>query len=212
MRMKWNKEINELLIKAASVIEKFVALALLVGVVLGLYLYIVTGNFYQNFFGENIYDNFRNFISLILIFVIALELSEMLLIKRPGTIVEIFFLAIARKLLVYTENTYELVLGVIALAGVFMIRKYLFIDHFEPYESVIVGGNTFIKDANKIAGVNILQDPSETTINQLLHKLSEEERRQLVENLTFTVGDAKLTILDMNQEFISKVRIKRLNN
>ncbi|OWZ83446.1 hypothetical protein [Natranaerobius trueperi] len=56
-----------------------------------------------------------------------------------------------RKLLVYTESTFELVLGVIALAGVFMIRKYFFIESFEPNESFLIGDSTYVKHANEIA-------------------------------------------------------------
>ncbi|MDR5587819.1 hypothetical protein [Clostridium aquiflavi] len=51
----------------------------------------------------------------------------MLSLHTPDTIVEVLLYAIARKLLLIPKEgaMTELLLGVIAIAGLFMIRKYL---------------------------------------------------------------------------------------
>jgi hypothetical protein len=42
------------------------------------------------------------------------------------------FFVIARKMLIKTENFYEILIGVAALAGLFAIRKYLEIKATKP--------------------------------------------------------------------------------
>ncbi len=103
-------------------------------------------------------------------------------------------------------------LGVIALAGVFAIRKYLFVENLETSEEVVVGGCTLVKDANTIAGVNISKNEnSDITLNELLHRLAAHEERKLEKGITFSIGNGKLTVLEMNGEIVTRVIIKRLS-
>ncbi len=91
----------------ANFVEKLLALLLIIGVLGGVYIFFKE----MGLEGETTYEQFKSFVSYILVLVIALELCEMLLNKKPGTVIEIFLLAITRKLLVYTNETYEFVFG-----------------------------------------------------------------------------------------------------
>ena len=61
----------------------------------------------------------------ILLLVVGIELAIMLIRRTPESLVEVMFFVIARKMLIKTDHIYELLLGVIAIAGLFAIRKYL---------------------------------------------------------------------------------------
>lgn len=72
------------------------------------------------------YDMFQKFLSHLLLLVIALELALMLVRHTPNSVVEVMLYAVARKMLVYGSTAMEIFLGVLSLAGIFFIKKYLF--------------------------------------------------------------------------------------
>ena len=66
----------------------------------------------------------------ILMLVIGVELVVMLSLHKPIAVIEVLLFAIARKLLLIpkTSSVLELLLGVIAIGGIFAIKKYLIKD------------------------------------------------------------------------------------
>jgi hypothetical protein len=68
-------------------------------------------------------------LSDILLLVVGVELAIMLVRRTPESLVEVMFFVIARKMLIKTDNFYEILIGVIALAGLFAIRKFLEVKH-----------------------------------------------------------------------------------
>ncbi|MBW6409507.1 phosphate-starvation-inducible PsiE family protein [Clostridium weizhouense] len=73
------------------------------------------------------YQEINDLLGQIFLLIIGIELVIMLSLHTPDTIVEVLLYAIARKLLLLPKNgaMAELLLGVIAIGGLFMIRKYL---------------------------------------------------------------------------------------
>ncbi|ACQ52964.1 hypothetical protein WBZ18_11875 [Clostridium botulinum] len=80
------------------------------------------------------YDMFQKFLSHLLLLVIALELALMLVKHTPNSVVEVMLYAIARKMLVYGSSALEIFLGVLSLAGIFFIKKYLFSERDKKLE------------------------------------------------------------------------------
>lgn len=80
------------------------------------------------------YDMFQKFLSHLLLLVIALELALMLVKHTPNSVVEVMLYAIARKMLVYGSSALEIFLGVLSLAGIFFIKKYLFSEQDKKLE------------------------------------------------------------------------------
>ena len=68
---------------------------------------------------------FEGVLSDVLLLVVGVELAIMLVRRTPESLVEVMFFVIARKMLMKTDEFYELLIGVAALAGLFAIRKYL---------------------------------------------------------------------------------------
>lgn len=77
-----------------------------------------------------LHTGFEDILSDILLLVVGVELAIMLVRRTPESLVEVMFFVIARKMLIKTGNIYELLIGVVALGGLFAIRKYL--EHHPP--------------------------------------------------------------------------------
>ena len=66
-------------------------------------------------------------LSDLLILVVGVELAIMLIKRTPESLIEIMFFVVARKLIIISDSAVELLLGVVALAGLFAIEKYLMV-------------------------------------------------------------------------------------
>lgn len=74
------------------------------------------------------YIQFESFLGQALLLVVGLELIIMLVMHTPGSVIEALLYAIARKMLLIpkTDNFMtQVLLGVISIAGLFLIRRYL---------------------------------------------------------------------------------------
>ncbi len=69
---------------------------------------------------------FEALVADVLLLVIGLELSIMLIKHSPIVVLDVMLFAVARKLIIFTEQPYEMLLGVLAIIGIFAIKKYLF--------------------------------------------------------------------------------------
>ena len=65
--------------------------------------------------------------------VIGIEFIRMLIKHTPGSALEVLLFAIARHMVLSDESALELVLGVASIAGIFAIRKYLYVHTFESH-------------------------------------------------------------------------------
>ena len=73
------------------------------------------------------YSQLNGFLAEALLLVIGVELVVMLSLHIPGVLLEVLLYAIARKLILLPKSSgmIDLLLGVIAIAALFAIRKYL---------------------------------------------------------------------------------------
>jgi len=110
-------------------IEVLIAILVIVFVVFGV-INIVQSGVYAKLGGEDFYHNFEGVLSDILLIVIGVELAILLIKRRPESVVELMFFVIARRMLVYVHEPLEILIGVVAIAGLFAIRKYL--EHATP--------------------------------------------------------------------------------
>ena len=72
----------------------------------------------------NSYNINKKFLSHLLLLVVGLELALMLIKHTPANVLEVMLYAIARKMLIYTNTTTDILIGVIALGLIFIIDKY----------------------------------------------------------------------------------------
>jgi len=69
--------------------------------------------------------DFERILSMAFVLVIGVEFTKMLFKLTPETIIDVLLFAIARQTVIYHERTLDLLIGVIAIAGLYASKKYL---------------------------------------------------------------------------------------
>lgn len=73
-------------------------------------------------------DGFTLFLKNIFSIVIGIELLKMLCRHDLDSVVEVLLFAVAREMIIYHMPIYQTLIGVVAIAVLFMIRKFLFVS------------------------------------------------------------------------------------
>ncbi|MGN1033804.1 MAG: hypothetical protein ACI4PU_10040 [Intestinibacter sp.] len=124
-----NKDTKQYFIKIAHFSEILLSMVILLVVFLGIVdiLREIYAAYIIDFAHPVNYDQLNDFLAQILLLVIGIELVIMLCLHLPETLLEVLLYAIARKLLLVpkTAGVADLLLGVLAIAGIFFIKKYL---------------------------------------------------------------------------------------
>ena len=68
---------------------------------------------------------FEKILSSLLILVIGVEFIKMLCKHTPETVIDVLLFAIARQIIIYHENSADMLAGVAAIAGLFAAKKFL---------------------------------------------------------------------------------------
>ena len=135
--------------KLLYVFEFAMAVTILIGIVISvpdLFKYMV--HIAQSSKGHS-YDLYQSFLSHILLMVIGLEFVAMLINHEEFQIIYIMIMVVARKMLIYGEDTKDLFIGVLAIAVLFIVRKYFTIH------KILANAGVAIFDANtKMENVN----------------------------------------------------------
>lgn len=120
---------NNLSLRIAYVFESILAMVVLLAVFLGTIdvLRMIWEAYIIDFQNPVEYSQLNDMLGQILLLVIGVELVVMLSLHIPGALLEVLLYAIARKMLLLPKSggMTEILLGVIAIAGIFAIRKYL---------------------------------------------------------------------------------------
>lgn len=79
-------------------------------------------------------ETFRTFLGHAFNLVIGLEFVRMLIKHTPSAALEVLLFAIARHMVLDGSSGLDLIFGVASIAGIFAIRKYLYVSSFESKE------------------------------------------------------------------------------
>lgn len=124
-----NIDKNNLSLRIAYVFEYILAMVVLLAVFLGTIdvLRMIWQAYIVEFQTPVQYSQLNDMLGQILLLVIGVELVVMLSLHIPGAFLEVLLYAIARKMLLLpkSEGMGDVLLGVVAIAGLFAIRKYL---------------------------------------------------------------------------------------
>ena len=105
----------EVAIAVVLIVVIVIRLAELIGAVFGLRFTVIEMEFEQ-------------ILSLLFILVIGVELAKMLFKYSHALVIDVLFFLIARHLVMYHERTMDILLGVLAIAGLFAVKKYLLVE------------------------------------------------------------------------------------
>ena len=189
------------------VLALFIIAAIIISAVdLAKYIYII--------FKTNPIDTylvFQKFLGHILLLVVGVELVIMLMSHSTSSVLEVVLYAIARKMLIYSDTTLDIALGVVAIGMVFAIRKYLFTKEIKlEGNGHVFSAAISVYDANTITGLNIPENLG-NTIGGVITKMAEDTHRPVYEGIDYRVGDAKLKVLSIKDGLIEKVLIDNLD-
>ena len=124
-----NIDKSNISLRVAYIFESILAMVVLIAVFLGTIdvLRMIWTAYIVEYHTPVAYSQLNDILAQILLLVIAIEFVVMLSLHIPGTIIEVLLYAIARKmsLLPKSGGMLEVLLGAIAIAGLFTIRKYL---------------------------------------------------------------------------------------
>ena len=124
-----NIDKSNISLRVAYIFESILAMVVLIAVFLGTIdvLRMIWTAYIVEYHTPVAYSQLNDILAQILLLVIAIEFVVMLSLHIPGTIIEVLLYAIARKMLLLPKRggMLEVLLGVIAIAGLFTIRKYL---------------------------------------------------------------------------------------
>jgi hypothetical protein len=75
--------------------------------------------------------DFDSMLSILFSLVIGVEFTKMLCKHTPETVIDVLLFAIARQTIIYHENMVDMLIGVIAISGLFAAKKFLFDNYLE---------------------------------------------------------------------------------
>lgn len=119
---------KEKLIKLLEIFEKIIAFYIIIAVLLS--IAFLAGELWL--FGQNPFvdGTFNLFLGTAFNVIIGIEFLKMLFKHTPGAVIEVLLFTISRQLVVEHSSVLESLLGAIAIAGIFFIRKYLYVKTF----------------------------------------------------------------------------------
>lgn len=156
------------------VLEFAMAVTIIIGIVISvpdLFKYMV--DITQSTKGSS-YQLFQSFLSHVLLMVIGLEFVAMLINHEEYQIIYIMIMVVARKMLIYGDNTKDLFIGVMAIAVLFIVRKYFTIH------KILANAGVAIFDAEtKMEKVNehLVRDieSKESVLGDYIQKIFDEQ-------------------------------------
>ena len=118
------KNLNTRLLRFTKLLEFSVALCLMVAIVIaaGMALLdttalVIAGDF-----------QLEHFLSGVLTIVVAIEFVKMLLLHTPESVIEVLLYAVARQIIISHESAMENLVGVLAVALIFVVKKYFLMN------------------------------------------------------------------------------------
>ena len=201
---------NRKVLTAVFWLETIFAVFVIISVIIGaveLFHYVRIILFAQP---PDIYNMFRDMLGYLLLLVIGLELALMLIRHTPGSVIEVMFFAIARKILIYTTETYEFLIGVVALAGLFAIRRFLFVPRISDIGSTTLSAATPVKDVNRIIGCPIPEDLANTLGGVVAH-LANAYEDSIEVGKNFHIADVNMQVVAVTGGLIERIKVDKLD-
>ena len=194
--------LRKLLLKVLGYIELLFALVLLAAILLSAVgLIAQSGVFHGKLFD---FDGFTEFLTGVFTLVIGIEFVRMLVRHTPDAVIEVLLFAIARQLVIEHNDHWKMLIGIVCIAGVFAIRKYLFTRSFSGAGLHVFNAKKTVRDANKIADTH-LPDLNGITIGTLMLQKMKDEENTVEEGATAHFGDVTLRIATMRDGNIETI-------
>ncbi len=133
------KKMKKKVLNMAISFEMILAIVILLVVLLGTFdtLRVIYATYIVDYTHPIDYGQLNGIFAHILLLVIGVEIAIMLTLHKQSALLEVLMYGIARKMLLLpkTDGMLEIFLGVVAIGGLFLIRKYHIDEENESKES-----------------------------------------------------------------------------
>ncbi|KHD44064.1 hypothetical protein ACVRZD_03050 [Streptococcus hongkongensis] len=136
---------------------------------------------------------------------VGVELIKMLSKPSPGTVIEVLLFALTRQMIVDHPKMFDFLLGIIAVAILFVIRRYLFVK-FDESISIMVRGSQSLKMTKAIAHV-VIDGPKEEKLRDYMARKLKEEDHSVSTGAVLDLGHFALRVDKMRNGLITRVEI-----
>lgn len=153
--------------------------------------------------------SFTQFLSVIFELVIGIEFVKMLAKHTPGSAIEVLLYTIARALIIDHSSMHNALLGVIAIAVLFAVRKYFNDSEIHNHETggdYIVNGGITIREANKRLDADF-DEASGYTVAGYLYNYLQTIGQEPTVGCEVRIGNYFFQIYDMEGDLIRHVKI-----
>ncbi len=124
----WQTDLIDRLEHLSEILEIFMAALILAGFIINL-IPLIRGLPAEMLTASE--NSFHLFLEKALNLVIGIEFVRMLIKHTPGSVLEVLLFTIARHMVISGGKGWDTVLNVAAIAGIFAIRRYLYVHSFE---------------------------------------------------------------------------------
>lgn len=155
------------------------------------------------------YEIFQKFLGHVLLLVVGIELVAMLVFHSPSSVIEVLLYALARKLLIGNQGMIDFIIGIVAIAAIFAIRKFLFIENISDGidSRNIFSAATPIKYINELLDIEIPEELG-NTIGGVISHVAKNSYRSLMVGAEFDILNIKIRILKMKDGVIERISVK----
>jgi uncharacterized membrane protein (DUF373 family) len=123
------KNFQHKLFKLTRVLEIVISIAIVIAI--GISMITLSNGIIELFLSPLVEDAFQNFLGIAFNILIGIEFLKMIFKSNLSTVVEVLLFAIARQLIVEHTTVLENFMGVLSIAILFIVRKYLFIPELD---------------------------------------------------------------------------------
>lgn len=200
--------------RLAGRIEIVLSFAMLIGIlILSIEIFFDIKEMVYAFIYSNKIPSFSEFLSLIFSLVIGLEFVNMLIKHTPGSALEVVLYTIARKIIADHGSMFDALLGVVAIAVLFAVKKYL--NEGGEYGTgnecdYIVNGGTSIHEINHRLDSDFDEAYGNTVAGYLFNYLKQQGRSPHL-GLEADIGEYKFIIHEMDNDLIRYIKILPIN-
>ncbi|MDD3704718.1 MAG: hypothetical protein PHC45_01435 [Clostridiaceae bacterium] len=203
--------LKHLIINVSLYLENILAIIITIAIIIGMtdmIKYIVM--IFQTNAIET-YDIFQKFLGHTLLLVVGVEMVAMLVKHTPGSVIEVLLYAVARKMLISNAHMLEFLLGIISIASIFAIKKYLYVSNIKDSEAInFFPATASIPDINKTIGVKIPENLADTA-GGLVSYLSKQSCRDIHEGSYYRIADAEIKVMSYSDGIIHRVWVMKYN-
>ncbi len=200
------KHIKEKLLKAADVLEIFIGILLILIISISSILLISKLKLF--ILNSNDIDFFTTYLNTIFQLVILIEFVKMLCKHTPATVIEVILFSIAKQIITEHGTALENLVGILSIAAIFAIRKYLFYN-FDEVEKDLYKSSERVKKINLLEHISIPYDEDETLESVILKEIDKRELK-LEQGICIYYSGFALKIAKIKNDSVDKVEVIKI--